>query len=106
VDIISGNSGKGDCRLAFSVILEFESSKTAYAATIASDVGNSSVTHTDDHHTNEIFHSGGKTFALSDDNIIDPYLTMAADPSYRLCERIRVQLNLDKTLLPVQLTDI
>jgi hypothetical protein len=106
IDIFSGNSGKGDCRLSFSLILTFNSFTAVYEGHITSDVGNSTVSHIDPHHTVEVFDSGGTTFALSNNNIIDPYLTMAADPSYRLCERIRITLELAKTALPTQVTDI
>jgi hypothetical protein len=106
VDIVSGNSGRGNCDLAVSVNIEFNTFTSINAVHITPEMGSSSLTQTDNQGTLEIFNSGDKNLSPSDNNNIDPYLTLIAEGSYRLCERIRFKLDLNSRSLPTQLTDI
>jgi hypothetical protein len=85
IDIVSVNSGIGDCRVTFSISLEFSSSKVTRDVFIL-PLPDNSIKKMD----GDVFDSYGSLPT----KLIEPYFTRAADVSYMLCQRIRYTFTL------------
>jgi len=91
IDIIVGNSGIGDCRLAISVSLSDGGAvKRTFTLSISDGVGGG-VSLRADAAAMETFFSVSKPQASALAPAVHPiYRTFEADPSFRLCQRIRL----------------
>ena len=91
LDIISSNSGVGDCSLKVKVLVSAGEAQTAKIIDVLPDIGPAPDLDSD----KIAFHAYGTNASASEPNRVDPYETMATDPSYRLCERIRIGLEIE-----------
>ena len=100
VDIDAENTGLGDCLV--KVVLTFQPSDKhkvrSYTTEIRNSAGDSSSSADSDGNVDELFYAGGRHAKVGESPParIDPYDTLSADGSYRLCERVH---------LPITLTD-
>jgi hypothetical protein len=104
VDIISGNSGHGDCVLKLSLTIGNNSVDKKESVEITPDIGQIQALLPTQHA--HVFHSYGESFDISKNTRVAPYQTEAADPSYRLCERIRFKIHLDPTNISPEVADL
>jgi hypothetical protein len=94
IDIVSEHSGVENCKLETKIEFVLEKGSFSYFALIQHAPGGP---HKDGPENARVvvFNSAGKPSAKE----IEPYRTLFANPSYRLCERIRLTVPLSATLL-------
>ncbi|AYG60574.1 hypothetical protein CCGE525_18470 [Rhizobium jaguaris] len=104
LDIISSNSGIGDCSLRGTISLSTESSNIQKIFNITPASGKSSSNEADNIEFIDFpSYGNGET---ADPLHIAPYMTLSADPSYRVCERLHFKMNLAPTAIPANISDI
>jgi len=92
IDVVSVNSGVGDCRVTLSINLRFESGEVVRSVRILPESGIAQEAQAMNLHSIDIFPSYGRS---GGERLIEPYLTYNANVSYMLCQRIRYQFTLD-----------
>jgi hypothetical protein len=97
IDVIAENSGAMTCSLAMSLVFELVGTSVKRSFVITPKSGGSAVTDRNPDHMTELFNSGG----LPDlGEFLPVYRTSTANQSYRLCERLRFELNLTSEQVP------
>lgn len=100
IDIISGNSGVGNCRVQLAVSMSDAAGITKHFEISISDSESEHLDLRSAAKPEEVFFSEYKTPSANSEPGIHPvYRTLEANPSYRLCQRIRMFVRLSKTQL-------
>jgi hypothetical protein len=97
IDVIAENSGAMTCNLALSLVFELAGKSVKRTVMITPKSGGSAVTDNNPDHLVEVFNSGGQPDI---GEFLPVYRTSTANQSYRLCERIRFELNLTSEQVP------
>jgi hypothetical protein len=106
VDVVSGNSGRGDCHLRLSFDFGDDHYSQINHVEIVPDIEPAHSSSKNIHNGYDyIFHSYGDTFDVSKHKQIEPYKTESSNPSYRLCDRVRLKMVVDPKILPTEVTD-
>ena len=97
IDIFSENSGLGDCRLNVLFSYSFANQSMTYRVIINSEIGEEILTKTGYDTVNTFFSKGPKVGVDTDQvQLIPVYKTLSSEVTNRVCERIRLQLDLSK----------
>jgi hypothetical protein len=95
IDVLSDNSGLGDCRLETALTLRFDAVALEQRINVLGEVGTSGI-ETAAANTTHTFYAGGNP-GVQEDGTIEPYGTKTANGSYRVCERVRLLVDLSKS---------
>jgi hypothetical protein len=91
LDIISGNSGVGDCRVSVSIsISDISGVKKNVEISISDDEGQHVDLRADARHQETFFSAYRAQGSTFEPTVHPVYRTLEANPSYRLCQRIRM----------------
>jgi hypothetical protein len=101
IDMISSNSGVGDCNLKAKILITAGGTQIEKTIDLSPDSGPSPDLAND----TITFHSYTYEKSSGTFDRISPYGTLAANPSYRLCERIHLKVSVDAGSLPKEVTD-
>jgi len=97
IDVIAENSGAMTCNLVLSLVFELVGKSVKRTVVITPKSGGSAIANSSPDHLTELFNSGG----LPDmGEFLPVYRTSTTNQSYRLCERIRFELNLTNEQVP------
>ena len=106
VDVISGNSGLGDCRLAAAISLSFSQATLTYKVIISPEQGSEVVREDQTGKVNQFF-AGGQPIVGDGEpsKYLEPYGTLWDEGTNRLCERVRVKFTLMQPPLTRQMRE-
>jgi hypothetical protein len=96
IDIVSENSGLGDCRLSATVSLIFLEITLNYTVNIFPQTGDEKIERSGGDILNTFFASGRKIAGDDESEFIEAYGTRRSEATNRLCERLRLQVDLSK----------
>ncbi|WP_050630110.1 hypothetical protein [Bradyrhizobium viridifuturi] len=106
IDVISGNSGVGDCRLVVAISLAFLEATPSYKVIISPEQGDDTVQQ-QAAETISTFFAGGPLVKANEEppKFIKPYGTLWTEGTNRLCERIRIRFKLAQELISRQMRE-